>query len=246
LTTEGKKMRMRRIYRAGSIAVVLLVSACASTAPKADFSQDLASHYKIDADDRPEVQVDAAAGVEVLELDKQRISQVIASKLEQRRLQVVANGDPKECVVRVTLTRYQRGNAFARAMLAGLGQIHIDATVKVYAKANDQKIADFVVAKTFAWGGKLIACFEHYLALETKSISRAIAEQRMLEKLSRSLTEDIAPLLPTGIHFNDEDALRAFERVWKDLISRIQGDDWKLTEKVIGEIRGTKYGNLLK
>jgi hypothetical protein len=38
-------------------------------------------------------------------------------------------------------------------MLAGLGQIHIDATVKVYAKANDQKIADFVVAKTFAWGG---------------------------------------------------------------------------------------------
>jgi hypothetical protein len=146
-------MRMHRIYRAGFIAVVLLVSACASTAPKADFSQDLASHYKIDADDHPEVQVDAAAGVEVLELDKQRISQVIASRLEQRRLQVVANNDPKECVVRVTLTRYQRGNAFARAMLAGLGQIHIDANVKVYAKANDQKIADFVVAKTFAWGG---------------------------------------------------------------------------------------------
>jgi len=146
-------MRIRRIYRAGSIAVVLLVSACASTAPKADFSHDLASHYKIDADDHPEVQVDAAAGVDVLELDKQRISQVIASRLEQRRLQVVANSDPKECVVRVTLTRYQRGNAFARAMLAGLGQIHIDATVKVYAKANDQKIADFVVAKTFAWGG---------------------------------------------------------------------------------------------
>ncbi len=93
---------------------------------------------------------------------------------------------------------------------------------------------------------KLIACFEHYLALEAKSISRAIAEQRMLEKLTRSLTEDISPLLPAGIHFNDEDALRAFERVWKDLISRIQGDAWKLTEKVIGEIRANKYGNLLK
>jgi len=43
---------------------------------------------------------------------------------------------------------------------------------------------------------KLIACFVHYLALEGKPVSRAVAEQRMLEKLGRSLTEDIAPLLP--------------------------------------------------
>ena len=35
---------------------------------------------------------------------------------------------------------------------------------------------------------KLIACFEHYFALEGKPISRAVAEQRMLEKLRRSLT----------------------------------------------------------
>jgi predicted nucleotidyltransferase component of viral defense system len=60
---------------------------------------------------------------------------------------------------------------------------------------------------------KLIACFDHYLALEGKPITRAIAEQRMLEKLTRSLTEDIAPLLPAGIRFNDDDALQAFERV---------------------------------
>ena len=40
---------------------------------------------------------------------------------------------------------------------------------------------------------KLIDCFEHYLALEGKPIMRAVAEQRMLEKLTRSLIEDIAP-----------------------------------------------------
>ncbi len=39
---------------------------------------------------------------------------------------------------------------------------------------------------------KLIACFDHYLALEGKPITRAVAEQRMLEKLMRNLTEDIA------------------------------------------------------
>jgi hypothetical protein len=69
---------------------------------------------------------------------------------------------------------------------------------------------------------KVIACFEHYLGLEGQSVSRAVAEQRMLGKLTGSLTEDIAPLLPTGVRFDDEDALQAFERVWTVLISRVE------------------------
>ena len=136
-----------------AVAGVLMLTACASTAPKADFSHDLASHYRIKADDHPVVKVDAASGVEVMDLDKLRISQVIAAKLEARRMENPANNDPKDCLVQVTLTRYQRGNAFARAMLAGLGQIHIDAAVTVYSEPSNEKIADFVVAKTFAWGG---------------------------------------------------------------------------------------------
>lgn len=92
---------------------------------------------------------------------------------------------------------------------------------------------------------KLIACFDHYLALEGKPISRAVAEQRMLEKLTRSLTEDIAPLLPAGIRFNDDDAIQAFERVWTELIARIKGDAWKLTDKALEELRTKKYPGLL-
>jgi predicted nucleotidyltransferase component of viral defense system len=92
---------------------------------------------------------------------------------------------------------------------------------------------------------KLIACFDHYLSLEGKPITRAIAEQRMLEKLTRSLIEDIAPLLPAGIRFNDDDALQAFERVWMVLITRIKGDAWKLTAKAIDELRAGSYPALL-
>ncbi len=92
---------------------------------------------------------------------------------------------------------------------------------------------------------KLVACFEHYLALEGKPITRAVAEQRMLEKLARSLTEDIAPLLPVGVRFNDEDAIHAFERVWKELIVGIKGDAWKLTDRVLEELRAKKYPGLL-
>ena len=93
---------------------------------------------------------------------------------------------------------------------------------------------------------KLVVCFDHYLALEGKSITRAVAEQRMLEKLTRSLTEDIAPLLPVGVRFNDDDALQAFERVWTELITRIKGDAWKLTDQALEELRTKKYSGLLE
>jgi hypothetical protein len=45
--------------------------------------------------------------------------------------------------------------------------------------------------------------------LEGKPISRAAAEQRMLEKLSYSLTEDVEPLLRAGIRYESEDAIGA-------------------------------------
>ena len=70
---------------------------------------------------------------------------------------------------------------------------------------------------------KLIDSFEHYLMLEGKPITRAMAEQRMLEKLTRSLTEDIEPLLPPGITFQESNALAAFEHIWSELIVKFEG-----------------------
>jgi predicted nucleotidyltransferase component of viral defense system len=86
---------------------------------------------------------------------------------------------------------------------------------------------------------KVIACFDHYLALEGNPISRANAERRMLEKLNKSLTEDIAPLLPAGVSFSDADAIAAFGRVWGELIGRISGDPWKSSRAAIEQIRKT-------
>jgi hypothetical protein len=93
--------------------------------------------------------------------------------------------------------------------------------------------------------GKLIACFEHYLALEGNPITRAVAEQRMLEKLARNMTDDIVPLLPASIVFAEANAIGAFGKVWAELVTRIAGDPWKQTEKVVEEIRQKKYPGLL-
>lgn len=92
---------------------------------------------------------------------------------------------------------------------------------------------------------KIVECFEYYLAQEGLPITRAAAEQRMLEKLTRSLTEDIAPLLPAGVRFADEQALQAFERVWKDLVGRLRGDSWKSTGKAVAELRAARFPSLL-
>jgi predicted nucleotidyltransferase component of viral defense system len=92
---------------------------------------------------------------------------------------------------------------------------------------------------------RLIACFQHYLAMEEHSISRANAEERMLKKLNQSLTEDIAPLLRAGVNFTDDDAIAAFNKVWGELIQRIPGDPWKSSKAAIEEIRRTTIPTLL-
>jgi Domain of unknown function (DUF4410) len=136
-----------------ALVTIALATGCATTAPKAEYSKDLTTQYRIDADDQLHVNVTASAGVEITDLEKQRIAQLISGDLEALRLRNAANNDPKDCIVEVNITRYQKGNAFARAMLAGLGQIHVDANVKVMAGAGTQKLADFNLAKAFAWGG---------------------------------------------------------------------------------------------
>jgi hypothetical protein len=68
----------------------------------------------------------------------------------------------------------------------------------------------------------------------------------MLQKLERSLTEDIDPLLPAGVHFDEQEALRAFAMVWDELIVRIQGDAWKLSTKIIDDLRKKRFPDLLR
>ncbi len=92
---------------------------------------------------------------------------------------------------------------------------------------------------------KLISCFHHYLNQEGHPITRPIAEERMLKKLNQSLTEDVAPLLPAGVSFDDAAAITAFGRVWKELIGRMPGGPWKSSEAVIKAIRKSTIPSLL-
>ena len=92
---------------------------------------------------------------------------------------------------------------------------------------------------------KLVACFHHYLKLEGQQITRAMAEQRMLQKLTASLMDDIAPLLPTGVRYGESDAVEAFNAIWTRLIMRLKGEPWKSSAEAIAELRVKRFPGLL-
>jgi hypothetical protein len=92
---------------------------------------------------------------------------------------------------------------------------------------------------------KLVACFHHYLKLEGQQITRAMAEQRMLQKLTASLIEDIAPLLPTGVRYGESDAVEAFNGIWTRLVTKLKGQSWKSTADAVSKLREAKYPKLL-
>ena len=92
----------------------------------------------------------------------------------------------------------------------------------------------------------VIQAFDHYLGLEGVAITRAHAEERMIKKLIASLTDDIGPLLPAGIRFEETDAIAAFEHVWRQVIAQLPGDGWKRTPDVLEEFRLRKFPGLLE
>jgi predicted nucleotidyltransferase component of viral defense system len=89
---------------------------------------------------------------------------------------------------------------------------------------------------------KIVSAFEHYLAAQGAKITRAQAEEYMLSKLTKSLTEDITPLLPAGVVYGADDALAAFANVWFALIARIEGEPWRRSDAVIEKLR-ERLGN---
>jgi Domain of unknown function (DUF4410) len=143
-------------YRSAASLVVgfLGLAGCASTVPKATFSHEIANNARVAATDQADVRVDAADGIKILPSETQRLSEKIKAKIDSRKVANSVDQDgPRNYEIDLHLTRYDKGNAFARAMLAGLGQIHIDGTVSVYRMPEHTLVGQFQLAKTFAWGG---------------------------------------------------------------------------------------------
>ena len=70
------------------------------------------------------------------------------------------------------------------------------------------------------------------------------AIHKLLFKRPLRYSEDIEPLLPVGVRFDEAVTIEAFNDVWSTLIARLCGDAWRLSADVVAQLR-TKYPRLL-
>jgi Domain of unknown function (DUF4410) len=142
----------RLIGSAGIIAFGLY--GCASTAPKPKFTHPIVAEARIASPDQAAVSVDASDdSVKILPMEREKFAEVIKQKIDTRKGANASSSGPRSFAVDLHLSRYDKGNAFARAMLAGVGQIHIEGKVQVYQLPDHALIGEFQMSKTFAWGG---------------------------------------------------------------------------------------------
>jgi hypothetical protein len=98
-----------------------------------------------------------APGVAMTPDARDRILQEVKSEITAKHPDMWVAGNapaaPGTANLKIVFTQYDDGNAFARFMLAGLGQIHIDGTVIFTEPATGQTIGQYKVSKDFSFGG---------------------------------------------------------------------------------------------
>jgi hypothetical protein len=133
--------------------LAVCVVGCASSAPHAKFASPGGPGMVVRAADTTSINVTTAAGVSMADWEKSRVTERVRSALAAKQALNQSPATPKQFDIDVTITRYEKGSAVARAFLAGLGQIHLDALVKVTDQATHVPVSEFKLEKTFAWGG---------------------------------------------------------------------------------------------
>jgi hypothetical protein len=121
--------------------------------------------------------VEAVQGVSVVDYEKQRLAQSIKQIIDAKKMNNAVSGPKHNYELEVLLTQYEKGNRFARFMLVGLGQIHIDAHVSVLALPERTKVGGFDFERTFARGG-IISGFTTFEPVE-EEFAEGVAEAAM-------------------------------------------------------------------
>lgn len=141
--------------RAGMITVARLLSACAGSTGSYRATVAPVPALSAASYDFLEVAVEADEGIRITDAERERIGSRIGWYLEEDcpAAPALAKDGTADLRAHVRLTRYEGGNALARAILAGLGQIHIDAQLELTEGKTGELLGRYDISKTFAWGG---------------------------------------------------------------------------------------------
>lgn len=143
-------MRRRRVVVL-TVVIAALQSACATTATAPKFIEPIATDLSRYSSVSLRVAGDAAVGASAAA--RESIAYKVGRALTESRSGWLVAESGGELDLQIELTRYDAGDAAARALQAGLGQIHIDGRVTVTDAATGVRLGVYDVSKTFAWGG---------------------------------------------------------------------------------------------
>lgn len=133
-----------------SASTIAFVS-CASTVPSAKITDAIEPEILVTAEDTVNVKLTTAPGVNLRNYDRSRFTDKLNYELKKEKAHIPTTRAPKTFNTTVQITEFDKGNATARYLAAGLGQIKIKSTVTH--KDNSGNTGAFRVNKTFAWGG---------------------------------------------------------------------------------------------
>jgi hypothetical protein len=143
---------MKRIHAAVAVAVALSLAGCAGSVSAPTPIQSLSVEQKASLR-LSGVSADAAAGVDMRATDFEIVCEKVRTYIQAAAPGVFADAaGGKASQMKIHFTQFDRGNAFARAMLAGLGQIRIEATVYII-DPSGQQVGQYEVSKDFSFGG---------------------------------------------------------------------------------------------
>jgi hypothetical protein len=138
------------------IAATIVLSACAGDASRPVALQAYAPAK--DAGARlSDVSAEAKPGIAMTQLDFDRISARVKAEVTAKTANAPGGAGSAEGTrlikLKLVFTNYDEGSRFARFMLIGLGQIHIDADVVLVDATSGATLGQYRVSKQFAFGG---------------------------------------------------------------------------------------------
>jgi len=152
----GNHSFSRKLASITAVLLSVILAGCADTVSAPTLSTPPIVAFDATTAPIGPVSAKAAPGVPMESYDLERVTQTVQSDLAATYpARIVGGGasSPREVKIHMIFTAYDKGNAFARAMLAGLGQIHIKANVELIDANSGDVTATYAVSKTFAWGG---------------------------------------------------------------------------------------------
>jgi hypothetical protein len=136
------------------LSALAVLSACANSTTGPDEVMHALAPEQIATLRVVDISGEIQPGIAMPQFQLDRVVQLVKTHVSDDLPQTMAtDGASHKMKIKMVFTDYDEGNAFARFMLAGLGQIKLGAEVVFVDAVTGQELGRYKLSKQFAFGG---------------------------------------------------------------------------------------------